>query len=326
MKKPSGKSDQPKPKKTSPKSPAHLSTESVMRSVQKIMEGKKFASLEEANAFLASLTGPGLQQSLIDETPLTPQEQAQDLAFDAMEAETATRARKLANRALALDPDCVDALVLLTDLDATSPKAAIAGLQKAVAAGERALGASFFAENKGHFWGLLETRPYMRARVDLANMLRAVGLEQDAISHYDALLELNPNDNQGLRYVLLGSYLATGRLEDAQKLLNDYEGDDMASFAWGRVLERFLAGDVPGAERALKSARQGNGFVELYLTAQRELPTSMPDSYSLGSDEEAVICLDCLGAAWANHPEAAIWLVEQLLAAKAASRRTRKPN
>ena len=266
-----------------------------------------------------------MQQSLIDEAALTPRDQAQELAFDAMEAETAARARKLAKRALALDPDCVDALVTLTNLDATSPKAAIAGLQKAVAAGERSLGASFFAENKGHFWGILETRPYMRARVDLANMLRAVGLERDAISHFEALLELNPNDNQGLRYVLLGSYLATSRLDDAQKLLNDYEGDDMASFAWGKVLERFLAGDLPSAERALKSARQGNGFVELYLTAQRELPTSMPDSYGLGSDEEAVICLDCLSAAWANHPEALFWLMEQLHVAKPVQRPLGKP-
>jgi len=142
MKKQTGKSDPPKPKKTPRKSPTQLITESVMRSVQKAIEGKQFASLEEVNTFLASLAGPGLQQSLIDEAPLTPREQAQELAFDAMEAETAARARKLAKRALALDPDCVDALVLLTNLDATSPKAAIVGLQKAVAAGERALGAS----------------------------------------------------------------------------------------------------------------------------------------------------------------------------------------
>ncbi len=300
--------------------------ESVLRNLQKVMEEKKFASLEEANEFLAALTNPGLQQVLLGDAPLSPQEEAQDLAFEAMEAESAAQSRKLVKRALALDPDCVDALALLVRLDANSPKEAIAGLQKAVAAGERSLGADFFAENKGHFWGLLETRPYMRARLHLAEVLRGVGLEQEAVAHYEALLELNPNDNQGLRYVLLGSYLAQDRLEDARKLLQDYAGDNMASFAWGKVLERYLAGDHAGAQRALKSARQENPFVELYLGGQRKPPDSMPGSYTLGSDEEALICVDSVGAAWAKHPAALSWLMEQLLAGKPAPRSSRKKN
>ncbi len=326
MKKQSPKSKGRKPQKAPPKLPSRSSMESLLRNLQKVMEEKKFDSIEEANEFLAALTSPGLQQLLLDDAPLSPQEEAQDLAFEAMETESAAQARKLVKRALALDPDCVDALVLLVQLDANSPKAAIAGLQKAVAAGERSLGANFFAENKGHFWGILEARPYTRARLNLAEVLRAVGLEQDAIAHYEGLLEVNPNDNQGLRYVLLGSYLAQDRLDDARKLPRDYPGDDMASFAWGKVLERYLAGDHTGAQRALKSARRGNPFVELYLSGQREPPDSMPGSYSLGSDEEALICVDSVGAAWAKHPAAIFWLMEQLLAGKPARRSPRNKN
>ena len=85
-----------------------------------------------------------------------------------MEATSEAEARKLAKRALKLDPNCVDALVVMTDLDARSTQAIIAGLQNAVAAGERALGARFIKENTGHFWGLLDTRPYMRAMERLA--------------------------------------------------------------------------------------------------------------------------------------------------------------
>ena len=324
MKKATAKGRRPKSQKTHQKPPSRLSAESMLRSIQKLLEEKQFASLEEANEFLATLGGPGLQQSLLDDSPLSAQEEAQDLAFEAMEAETEAQARMLVKRALALDPDCVDALVLLTELDATSPKAAIEGMQRAVAAGERALGAKFFAENKGHFWGILETRPYMRARLKLAGLLLAVGLEQDAITHYEGILELNPNDNQGVRDLLLGSYLAHGRLEDAQKLLKRYKGDISASFAWGKVLERYLSGDLLGAEKALKNARQGNGFVELYLTGQRELPTSMPDYYSLGSDEEAVICLDSIAAAWTNHPAAIAWLMDRLRASAPPTVRTRR--
>jgi hypothetical protein len=140
------------------------SMEKTMRDIHRLLEEREFESVEEANAFLSTLTGAGLEQALDRTAQLSPQEEAQQLAWDAMEAVTEWQARKLAKQALAKDPDCVDALMTLTEIDARSLEEAIAGMQKAVAAGERSLGAAFFAENKGSFWGMLETRPYMRAR------------------------------------------------------------------------------------------------------------------------------------------------------------------
>jgi tetratricopeptide (TPR) repeat protein len=71
-----------------------------------------------------------------------------------------------------------------------------------VRAGERALGEEFFTEEVGNFWGILETRPYMRAREGLANALWALGERDQALAHYREMLELNPVDNQGVRYEL----------------------------------------------------------------------------------------------------------------------------
>ncbi len=283
-----------------------------MRDVRRLMSEKQFDTVEEANAYLATLSGPGLQQALQTAAPLSNKEEAQELAWQAMEAETAEQARSLAERALAKDPDCVDAIVVLTELEANSPKDVIAGLERAVAAGERSLGARFFAENKGHFWGLLETRPYMRARVQLAELLRSLGHGRKAIGHYEALLELNPNDNQGVRDLLLGCYLAHSELAAATKLLKRYERDSMATFAWGRVLERFLAGDRKGAERALKMARKRNRFVELYFSGLKKLPDELSETYSLGSEEEAILCFDHLAAAWLKHQPAMFWLLSHV--------------
>lgn len=326
MKKETPKSKSPRSPKTPATPPSRLSTESVLRNLQKLLEEKQFASIEDANAYLAKLTGPGLQEALFDleDEPPDPRWQAQELAFDAMEAESAKQARELAQGALAIDPDCVDALVIIAGLDAKTEREAIAGLKKAVEAGERSLGREFFRENKGGFWGILETRPYMRARLQLAELLRAAGSGVQAMQHYEGMLELNPGDNQGVRYPLLGCYLAHGRLQEAAKLLRDYRGDVMASFAWGRVLERFLAGDRAGAKKALKSARAGNPFVELHLSGQGRLPDEMPDSYSLGSEEEAAICLEQIGAAWAKHKDAVFWILDQIYGAVAPGRRTRK--
>jgi tetratricopeptide (TPR) repeat protein len=73
--------------------------------------------------------------------------------------------------------------------------------------GELALGPEGFKEYDGHFWGFLETRPYMRARHGLALALLKLGEEEEAMKHFRAMLKLNPGDNQGIRYLLLGCLL-----------------------------------------------------------------------------------------------------------------------
>ena len=286
-----------------------LSTESAMRNVQKALEGKNFTTLEDINKALAKLTSPGSLNAFPD-MELTEKEEAQELAFDAMEADTPAQARKLAKRALALDPECVDALVLLTGLDARSPRKAIEGLQKAVQAGERSLGPDFIRENKGHFWLILETRPWMRAMQQLADLLRGEELYDEAIRIYERMIELNPNDNQGVRDPLLGLYLAVGNLKAAARLLKQYEKDSMANFEWGRVLERFLADDLTAAAKALAKARACNPHVELYLTGRKPIPEFLPEMYSMGSEEEAILCMDNLALAWSKHADALFWLLE----------------
>lgn len=119
-------------------------------------------------------------------------------------------------------------------------------------------------------------------------------------------MEASPNGD-----VLLGCYLVRDVLEGARHLLRAYEEDASAVFHWGRVLERILSGDFKNAEQALQQARKHNRFVEPYLTGKKKLPRALPDSYSFGSDEEALICLDSLGAAWIAHPESLMWLLLQ---------------
>ena len=92
----------------------------------------------------------------------TPLGQAQDLMYKAFEIADIQERIKLAKRAIELSPDCADAYVVLAE-NAAHRKEALEFYEKGVAAGERALGPKAFQEDVGHFWGLLETRPYMRA-------------------------------------------------------------------------------------------------------------------------------------------------------------------
>ncbi len=53
----------------------------------------------------------------------------------------------------------------------------------------------------------------------LAFQLHDRGETEKAIQHYKELLELNPGDNQGVRYDLFIAYIDKNRLEDAEALL-----------------------------------------------------------------------------------------------------------
>ena len=120
--------------------------------------------------------------------------------------------------------------------------------EQGVAAGERALGPEEFEEYEGHFWGFLETRPYMRARAGLADSLWAAGRHREAAEHCREMLRLNPNDNQGIRYRLASMLLDLERHDELNELLKSYEEDGAAEWAYTRALLAFRReGDSEGA-------------------------------------------------------------------------------
>jgi tetratricopeptide (TPR) repeat protein len=301
---------QARPPATKTNTPPIPGLEDALRELEKLTAAGGLITQDDLDALLKSLQGPTPEDGLSDEEA-DKRIEAQQLAFDAQEASTEAQALKLAKRALSLHPDCVDALVVRAEIECHSTRKLIEAMQSAVAAGERSLGATFIRENTGNFWGLLDTRPYMRALERLAGLLAAEGLNLDAIRIYEKMLLLNPNDNQGVRDPLLGVYLSIGDLKGAARLLKKFEEDSLANFAWGRVLERFLAGDSAGARHALIKARQANRFVELHLTAQRPIPETDPEMYSMGSEDEAVLCMNWVGRAWSTHKEAVFWLMDQ---------------
>jgi len=239
-------------------------------------------------------------------------QKAQDLVYDAWEAVDADEACDLLNNAVRLDPTNVDAWLGLMEFTDLSGDERIEMLRKLVAMGEKNLGKRVFKNDKGCFWGMLETRPYMRARGQLALRLMDAGQYEESISEHEGMLELNPNDNQGVRYGLMSCYLAVNRLDGTGRLFKQYdERKYSAAWAWAYVLERFLSGKMKEAEKALQDARKQNPHAQAYFLEHRKLPKSMPGSYSIGSREEAIIAWDILKHAWKKHPESQTWLKTQ---------------
>lgn len=233
-------------------------------------------------------------------------DRAQDLVYEAMEARTATDLFRLVNAALELDPANVDARLMRADFRMLEGEARIFELKDIIAGGAKSLGKKAFKELVPHFWGFVETRPYMRARQQLAEAYRVSGCLEEAVLEYNEMLALNENDNQGVRYELLPCLLALDRLEDARKLMQRFEDDCTFSvvFTWCRVLERHLAGDPDGAKTALVTARKQNPHMEAYLKGHRKPPKNLPSSYAEGSKEEAVTFASVLLLAWKKYPGA----------------------
>jgi tetratricopeptide (TPR) repeat protein len=138
-------------------------------------------------SFLSTITGRSRREAI---------EKAQDVVYDAWERTTARSRIALARKALGITPLCADAYNLLAE-EARSAEEARDLYARGVEAGELALGRKGFKEYAGHFWGFLETRPYMRARAGLAGALLKLGEDDAAISHYRNMLQLNPGTIKG---------------------------------------------------------------------------------------------------------------------------------
>jgi tetratricopeptide (TPR) repeat protein len=70
---------------------------------------------------------------------------------------------------------------------------------------------------KGGFWGILESRPYMRAMNGLGLTAWKNGRIDEAIGIFKRMLKLNPNDNQGVRYLMGPLFHQKRDLEEACK-------------------------------------------------------------------------------------------------------------
>ncbi len=240
-------------------------------------------------------------------------DEAQEIMYDAWEAPTRQRAVALAKKALTISADCADAYVLLAQETAKTVEEAIDLYQKGVEAGERALGKKTFKEDVGYFWGLLETRPYMRARAGLAQNLWEAGQRDEAVEHYLDMLRLNPNDNQGVRDLLMSCLIELGRDEEAEKLHKQYEEDGMAVWMYSRALLDFRKyGDSPAADKSLKAALDENKSVPSYLLGRKKMPRTLPDYYGFGDDNEAVLYAYGNKAAWKATKGAMEWLAAKM--------------
>lgn len=275
----------------------------------RLLRTREWESLEEANAIVQEWIDAGSPELDVEITPL---EKAQDIMYDAFDAKGRKRVR-LARKALEVSPGCADAYVVLAEETARTTEQARDLYAEGVTAGERALGPDAFDEYDGQFWGALETRPYMRARAGLAGALWNLGDVDGAIAEYRGLLDLNPDDNQGIR-ILLSSLLAEeGRDDELEALLDEYEDEISCNWPYSRALLAFRReGPTDRANDFLDSAIEANPFVPLLVLGLLPMPDPSPYVSPGGPDEAVGYAVDN-ALAWWRTEGAAEWMADRSL-------------
>jgi hypothetical protein len=237
----------------------------------------------------------------------------QDLVFDLMEraweADKPADGAKWARKALAINPDELDAYVLLAKATTTTAEK-IALLSEGARRGKKIWAAEIKRPAQSHFWLDMDTRPFLRNVHWLALLQWEADERGEAILNAEFLLRLNPNDNQGIRYLLLNWLPVLGKWEGHSRLLKKYKSDSGTDYLYARCLNLFCGGQDSNA--ALAEAIEANPHVSAYLAETKRQPPDddnpLPGYVSPGSESEAHAYAEAAREAWLSVPGALDWL------------------
>jgi len=241
----------------------------------------------------------------------SPKDQEQALLQKAMQTNSSNRRIQLAEAALEVYPDSPDAYLILAE-EAENEADARAFLKAGMDAGERELGEAFFAENKGHFWDLHETRPYIRICKSYADSCWFSGNAEEAQKVLEHILELNPEDNTGARYLLTAAYLYTNKLKKTEKVLEKFGNDAAATVAYDRMVLEYKKNGITSQLKMLyRVARNVNKHVPDYLLGIKRLPHNLPDFVGMGDANEAIEYVIVHSRLWTSLPDLLKWMLKQ---------------
>ena len=207
---------------------------------------------------------------MFNQTTTTPTAHAADDVFDkGMDHWWAGNRRdavKLFRRALELDPQHADAHnhLGIVCLGARKLRGAEQHFRAAIDGGQRHL------ESEGGEvpWGLVENRPYLRALANLALVLCEQKKWPEALAIHKQMLRLNPNDNQGVRWLVGVECLRVGDNEGAVEAFEKVMTEEVGC-AFGLALSKLRVGG-PSAEigEALLTGFAANRYVAPMLLGE----------------------------------------------------------
>ena len=134
-------------------------------------------------------------------------------------------------------------------------------------------------------WICLENRPFLRAAHGYGLALERKRRHLEAVEVYEQILALNPNDNQGIRYLLPSLYLKAQAPQKARAALEQHGADGMNLFT--RCLLEIQDGHRIEAVRWLCRGLAYNLHVPELVLAEKPLDPTEERNVIVGSETEA---------------------------------------
>ncbi len=295
------------------------SSEKIFREMQKFMEENKFESEEQANAAMQEFIAQYNEnlQSYNDMEPQTAWDYL-DMAFD---APTEKEAVRYAKKALELDEYCTDAEMLIADIQCGDDFEKFKKkLEKIISKTEKHLREEGYFDDdcRGEFWGILETRPYMRARYEHLKLLVSAGKIKKAKEECEDMLCLNKSDNLGVRYILMGIYAHFEDELSAMRLYREYN-ECSVHMLLPLIALYYKKDSYRTAEKYLRLI-SGEGFDKYFLTFggdndfEDDFDDDIPftDRYRIGSEEEVAYAIEMCIFLYVSTPGILEWIAQRV--------------
>lgn len=246
-------------------------SEKVFKAMHQFLEenGTENMSMNEADDLMQKFMtdyNSNLPEKVTEKTAKT----ADDFLELAEEAPTKAKAEKYIKKALELEPDNIDAISASLDLiEDDNIWEYYQKLSEAVKNGTKLM------ENKGlmdansigEFWGILETRPYMRLLNRYAEFMAEAGMMTLAAREYEEMIRLSENDNLGVRYSLMHIYAFLEQEESALNLYKKYDDYEETQMLLPLSVLYFKKGDFDKAEDYLKRLCAANKDTKRFFRA-----------------------------------------------------------
>ncbi len=208
-------------------------------------------------------------------------------------------------------PDCVEALICLAGWEENQSKR-ISQLEHALDMAEESLDLDEI-DKQGIWWGAHRTRPYMRAMNLLAHELYEAGDEEGSREILWELIEMNKNDNQGNRQILLEVCVVKKKWIEVRKLLSLYPDDQSLPFVYALPIYLYYTqGKKSKSKKALIKAYRRNKYPLRLIAGVEEYPELQP-YFKRGDKNEATEVIPFLSVCLQKDKKLMQWIFDVLI-------------
>lgn len=244
----------------------------------------------------------------------TPFDEAYEILEEAQYTKNEKEAIKLAKKAYKKSSDCFDAILFQCDLEENVIKRMKLLNDGLEFEKNRLTNEKYFdKENIGHFYGIFETRPYIRGLSIKAEYLLEEGKLRQAANICKEVLRLNENDNLGIRYLLMAIYATLEEEKSMLDLYKKYPEEDLEMLFPLFAIYYKSGNDKKALEYLKRIDKCNSNFVKYFNGTIKQSKKVSSGYYSRGDSSEIFMYLDRYIYLLITMPKLNEYIIENLI-------------